>query len=621
MKLKHMKTILAPQANEARINAIDWSPNGKKLAICSSDRVIMLYDENGERKDRFATKSADTKYGKKSYVVKAIAFSPDSSKLAVGQSDNIVYVYKLGDRWEEKKAICNKFFQPSSVTCLIWPCEQPIILGLVDGKVRVANIKTNKSHTVYNSDKYTVSLTANTTGKGFISGHADGSIIRYFFDDEGSNDSQGKVATHPSAPYALAWGASNTIIAAGCDKRIYVYSRDGRVLQQFDYSRDFNEREFTVAASNPSGQSVVIGSYDKLRILNWSSRKGLWDEGDCKEIVNLYTISALSWKKDGSKLCVSTICGGIELFDCCLKRVIYKDKFELNYVGPSQVIVNNVKTNVKFVIKSYFGHEINEVKITGKDRYIIAHTSETLMLGDMSTNKLSEVAWQPTGGDERFLFDNESVCIIFRGGELTLIEYGVSEVLGCVRTEFTSSHHISIRINERKQLNMERNKKIAYLVDLKTISILDLCSGLTIVQIANDSKIDWIELNETGTHILFRDKKLRLQLCNLLVGDKVNLLSYCSYVQWVPGSDVIVAQSRENLCIWYNIKCTDRVTSFPLKGDIHNIVRNDGKTEVLVNDGIHQVAYALDEGNIVVSIGCRCRIDTFSLLKCGILQV
>ena len=32
-----------------------------------------------------------------------------------------------------------------------------------------------------------------------------------------------------------------------------------------------------------------------------------------------------------------TLCGGVELFDCCLKRNIYKNKFEMTYVGLSQV--------------------------------------------------------------------------------------------------------------------------------------------------------------------------------------------------------------------------------------------------------------------------------------------
>ena len=30
------------------------------------------------------------------------------------------------------------------------------------------------------------------TGKGFLSGHADGSIVRFFFDDEGTGDQQVK---------------------------------------------------------------------------------------------------------------------------------------------------------------------------------------------------------------------------------------------------------------------------------------------------------------------------------------------------------------------------------------------------------------------------------------------
>ena len=40
----------------------------------------------------------------------------------------------------------------------------------------------------------------------------------------------------------------------------------------------------------------------RLRVFNWSPRKGAWDEGKPKEIKNLYTITALAWKRDGSKI-------------------------------------------------------------------------------------------------------------------------------------------------------------------------------------------------------------------------------------------------------------------------------------------------------------------------------
>ncbi|KAG5846565.1 hypothetical protein ANANG_G00116340 [Anguilla anguilla] len=517
MQLKHLKTLLIPQDGAAKVTCMAWAPNNGKFAVCTVDRVVLLYDEQGERRDKFSTKPADSKYGKKSYVVKSMAFSPDSTKIAIAQTDNIIYVYKIGEEWGEKKVICNKFVQTSAVTCLLWPAEHAIIFGLAEGKVRLANTKTNKSSTIYGTESYVVSLTSNVSGKGILSGHADGTVVRYFFDDEGSGESQGKLLTHPCPPYALAWSA-NSIIVAGCDKKIVAYGKEGHVIQTFDYSRDGSEKEFTVAATSPSGQSVVLGSYNRLRVFNWSPRKGLWDEAPSKEIPNLYTITALAWKRDGSRLCAGTLCGGVEQFDCCLRRSIYKNKFEMTYVGLSQVIVKNLSSGTRVVLKSHYGYEIDEVKIMGKDRFLVAHTSSTLLLGDLGSNKLSEVAWQGSGGNEKFFFENETVCMIFNAGELTLVEYGNNEILGSVRTEFMNPHLISVRLNERKQRGVEDNKKLAYLIDIKTIAIVDLAVGCNLGTVSHDSKIDWLELNETGRKLLFRDKKLRLHLFDIGAG-------------------------------------------------------------------------------------------------------
>lgn len=73
---------------------------------------------------------------------------------------------------------------------------------------------------------------------------------------------QGKLLIHPCPPYALAWGA-NSIMVGGCDKKVVAYGREGHVLQTFDYNHDRTEKEFTVATTSPSGQSVVFGSYDR----------------------------------------------------------------------------------------------------------------------------------------------------------------------------------------------------------------------------------------------------------------------------------------------------------------------------------------------------------------------
>ncbi|XP_008279843.1 intraflagellar transport protein 172 homolog [Stegastes partitus] len=597
MQLKYLKTLLTPQERAAKVTCMAWAPNNTKFAVCTVDRVVLLYDEQGERRDKFSTKPLDSKYGKQSYVVNDMAFSPDSTKIAIGQSDNIIFVYRIGEDWGDKKTICNKFVLTSAVTCLLWPAENAIVYGLVDGKVRLANTQTSKSSTIYATESCVVSLASNISAKGILSGHADGTVVRYFFDDEGSGESQGKLLIHPCPPYALAWGA-NSIMVGGCDKKVVAYGREGHVLQTFDYSRDRTEKEFTVAIASPSGQSIVFGSFDRLRVFNWAPRRGVWDEAKPKEIVNLYTITSLAWKKDGSRLCAGTLCGGVELFDCCLRRTIYKNKFEMTYVSLSQVIVRNLSTGTRVVLKSYYGYEIEEVKIMGKDRYLVAHTSDTLLLGDMLRNKLSEVPWPGSGGNEKFFFENETVCMIFNAGELSLVEYSSNEILGSVRTEFMNPHLISVRLNERKQRGIEDNKKLAYLIDIKTIAIVDLAGGYNLGTISHDSKIDWLELNETGRKLLFRDKKLRLHLYDIESGVKTTVLSFCSYVQWVPGSDVVVAQNRGNLCIWYSIDSPESVTMFPIKGDIVNLERADGKTDVIVTEGVNVVTYTLDEGLI-----------------------
>nr|CAD7454857.1 unnamed protein product [Timema tahoe] len=535
-------------------------------------------------------------YGKRSYIVKGLAFSPDSSKLAVGQSDNIIFVYKIGEEWGEKKVICNKFVQRSAVTCLVWLSEGPIVFGQADGKVRAASHKTNKSQTLYATESYVVALAANSRGTGFLSGHADGTIVRYYVTEDGSAETQGRVATHPVPPFALAWPLGH-VLAAGCDKRVVVYGKDGHVSQQFDYSRDDTEKDMGVACCSPSGQAVAVGSFDRVRVFSWSPRKALWEESRPVEIRHLYSITALGWKKDGSRVACGSLCGAVQLFESVLKRSVWKGKFELTYVGPSQVLVKPLAPGSRGVsLKSQYGYEIEDVRIMGQDSFLVARTSETLLLGDLNRNLLSEVTWPHSGNNEKFYFDNPTVCLVFNAGELSLVEYGDNDILGSVRTEFMNPHQISVRLNERRLKSSEDNKKLAYLLDLKTICIVDLLYGTTVAQVSQDSKIDWLELNETGHKLLFRDKKMRLTLYDIKTGQKLPILSFCTFVQWVPGSDVVVAQSRNNLCVWYNIDSPDQVTLFPIKGDAVDVVRADGKTEVVVEEGQHQLGYELDEG-------------------------
>ena len=55
----------------------------------------------------------------------------------------------------------------------------------------------------------------------------------------------------------------------------------------------------------------------------------------------------------------------------------------------------------------------------------------------------------------------------------------------------------------------------------------------------------------------------QLHLYDIKQQQRHTLLNYCSYVQWVPGSDVVVAQNRGNLCVWYSAGVRDASSCLP----------------------------------------------------------
>ena len=185
------------------------------------------------------------------------------------------------------------------------------------------------------------------------------------------------------------------------------YDYDGSIRQQFDHSHDPDIREFTTAQFNPSGETVVVGSFNRFHIYSYNSRNSIWEEVGVKVIDNFYTVTSLAWRPDGSRLSLGSLCGAVDLYDACIRKHRYKGKFEFTYVSKSQVIVRRLSTEVRIVLKSSYGYEIERINIH-QDTFLVAHTPQTLLMGDLETCKLSEVPWSGSGS-EKFFFDNPQV--------------------------------------------------------------------------------------------------------------------------------------------------------------------------------------------------------------------
>lgn len=122
-----------------------------------------------------------------------------------------------------------------------------------------------------------------------------------------------------------------------------------------------------IATCSPNGQAVAIGSYDRIRIYTWSPRQNSWTESLCKDIENMYSVTALSWRKDGSRLAVGTVCGAILYFESVIRRTIWQDKFEITFVAPSQVLLKSLQDQSNtMAVESHLGLEIDDVRIMGE---------------------------------------------------------------------------------------------------------------------------------------------------------------------------------------------------------------------------------------------------------------
>ncbi len=127
-------------------------------------------------------------------------------------------------------------------------------------------------------------------------------------------------------------------------------------------------QEFTVAAFNPMGSTVVLGNFNCFYVYCHDKQTNAWDEKVVKYVENMFSVTALSWKTDGSQLVVGGFCGLLDIYDICLKRERYKDAFEFIYANNGQVIVKELGKGeeIKVVLKSQFGYDITKMNIFRK---------------------------------------------------------------------------------------------------------------------------------------------------------------------------------------------------------------------------------------------------------------
>lgn len=155
--------------------------------------------------------------------------------------------------------------------------------------MRVCIAKTNKSASLFGQESFVVSLSASPDGANIVAGFLDHSLVTFNLDTKAKSK-----INHSTIPYALAWGTH--ILAAGNDSKIAFYEPTGDRFQSFDMSKDEKVKEFTCAAFNATGETVIVGNFDRFYVYNFNTKRPQWDEICCKKIENYYSVTASAWR-------------------------------------------------------------------------------------------------------------------------------------------------------------------------------------------------------------------------------------------------------------------------------------------------------------------------------------
>ncbi|XP_060802572.1 intraflagellar transport protein 172 homolog [Amyelois transitella] len=600
MRLKYSKTFIEAQESsigcESPVADISWSPNNVKLAVATCERVVMLYDRDGVRRDKFSTKPADTAAGKKSYIITSICFSENSELLGIAQSDNMVFVYRVGADWSGKKVICNKFPLTGSPTHLL-PGDNGFYTGTTDGKIRSLDCKSNKSTSLWTAAACCVSLARGSEGT-LASGHIDGTLYL-----------NGRLLLKYTLPPTALILLPPYLIVGACDGRVSVYeAQRGALLRSVESPLPQDRRDLIAAAPSPSGQTVAFGVFDGCLVGELKESGSV--ELSLVQIPNLYAARAVAWSGDGTKLAIASQTGAVIQLEAVLRRWVWRDTVEVQHVSPKQLVLSRLaRDSPPLTVTTKMAPDIFNVRFIGNDWYAVCRTSSTLILCDIARGLTSEIPW--SGGGERVYAAVGGACLLYRAGELSVLEYGLDKVLHTVRTERVNPHVLSVRINEGVS-SIDRNdrKHLAYLLDRQTVAVVDLVTGIQLGQWWHEARIDWLELNESSELLLLRDTRRRLALLKLQSGDKEIIASGVGFVQWIENSDAVVAQTPTHLLIWYSawepgsVEMAECSGGVALEVSARRVVFDGGQLPL----DEHRLAFnnALRSGDLV---GCATYLD------------
>jgi WD40 repeat protein/serine/threonine protein kinase len=281
-------------AHQARVGAVAWSPDGKRIASASDDQSVLICD---------ALKGKTLlSYRGHSNAVLALAWSPNGRYIASGSADKTVQIWDT----TTGKTISTFTGHKGQVNAVSWSHQNSFIAsGSDDSTVQVWNAMTQEVFLMYTGHKAGVLATAWSPDDAVIaSGSWDNTVQAFSTIDTISfllGETIFKYEGHGAEVYSVCWSPDGTKLAsASGDKLVTVQNgQNGNTI--FHYA-GHSDIVYAVAWS-PNGKYVVSGGADNTAQV-WSANT---KQGNVRQSLFTYyghsnIVYTVNWSPDGSKL-------------------------------------------------------------------------------------------------------------------------------------------------------------------------------------------------------------------------------------------------------------------------------------------------------------------------------
>lgn len=271
--------IYAYRGHTAEVNSVSWSPDGMRIASCSNDATVQIWDaRNGGDSFIFSGHGG---------AVKAVAWAPDGGRVASASKDKTVQI------WDPTLSGKPLIYTGHSdvVTCIAWsPDGQFLASGGNDQTVQVWDAHTLEQKFIYHTGM--VIALAWSPDKKYLALSTADTIVQLL-------DTSGNPGlTFPTETRALAWSPTSKRFATALIEVQEWDPATGALL--FTY-RGHTAQILTLAWSPNGKQMVSAGqpssSLDSLQVWDAESGKPFFTYHNHTAQVN-----AVAWSPDGTMI-------------------------------------------------------------------------------------------------------------------------------------------------------------------------------------------------------------------------------------------------------------------------------------------------------------------------------